>query len=687
MDGVQGNRAAGDDIDDARVHDLAFVQAVRLLLPGQIAGLPLIAGIGIVARNDLGAMPLTVWWVVAAVATILSVLAWVLHRQDLTAGGSGCNPSTLIHISTVAVGLAWGFALFVPDSHDAERMLTFAVFTYAAGAFGMLLTSASTSLFICLGLPLFTLASVGLIRTGDTGEICVGALGLSYFVFAGLVHRLANRGITESIKANLRMNDLIAGLAAEHELLQDANAAQTELNSQLSHQATHDPLTGLFNRRGALDALDAALAEASSDAPVGLLYLDLDRFKHINDTLGHRGGDQFIAVIADRLSRSIDPGATAGRIGGDEFIAVLPGCDLGASMAVASRITAVLAQPVHAEGREVPSSVSVGVAVGPAHGDGSSELLRHANAALHRAKAGGRNRVDVFDGTVRSELNKRLDTEQALRRALDDGDIVAYFQPEIDATTGQVVGAELLARWIRRDGTVSSAMDFIGVAAQAGLLERMTDLVMQQARPLIRRLSMLGLPEGFRFRVNVPPRATERSWRENPLDSLIQGIEPSLLTVDVTEAAVVDDLAAAAANLAAVRVRGVRVCLDDFARGVSSLSLLRRLPLDEVRIDRTSIDTITAHPHDRAIVRSIIGLVREIGLTATADGVETGAQADALIALGCIRHQGHLYSRALPASEFDSYLARAMAERFEQQVTALTHPPEDYSDWPTLGPN
>ena len=685
MNGVDEAGATSGEFGPRRVHDLAFVQAVRLLLPGQIIGLPLIAAIGIVARHDVDVTPLALWWVLAAIAMVLSVLAWILHRHDLAAGGTGAGPSLLIHVSTVAVGVAWGFALFVPDGGDAERMLVFAVFAYAAGAFGMLLTSASTSLFLCLGLPLFLLCSSALISTGKTSEMSVGAIGLAYFVFAGLVHRMSNRGITASIEANMRMNDLMEGLAAEHELLHEANAAQTELNQQLGHQAAHDPLTGLFNRRGALDALDAALASASTAAPVGLLYLDLDRFKHINDTLGHRGGDQFIAVIADRLSRSIDPGATAGRIGGDEFIAVLPGCDLGASMAVASRITAVLAQPVHAEGREVPSSVSIGVAVGPAHGEGSSELLRHANAALHRAKARGRNRVDVFDVTVRSELNERLDSEQALRRALDNGDIVAYFQPEIDATTGQIVGAELLARWIRRDGTVSSAMDFIGVAAQAGLLERMTDHVMQQARPLIRRLSMLGLPEGFRFRVNVPPRATERSWRENPLDSLIQGIEPTLLTVDVTEAAVVDDLAAAAANLAAVRVRGVRVCLDDFARGVSSLSLLRRLPLDEVRIDRTSIDTITAHPHDRAIVRSIIGLVREIGLTATADGVETGAQADALIALGCIRHQGHLYSRALPASEFDTYLARAMAERFEQEVTALTHPPEDYSDWPTLG--
>ena len=446
---------------------------------------------------------------------------------------------------------------------------------------------------------------------------------------------------------------------------------------------SRDQLTGLLDRHGAIAALEGLLEGASMGRPIGLLDVDLDEFAHINDSLGHPAGDQFIEVIADRLVRSLDSTAVTGRIGGDEFIAMLPGYDLAATLAVASRVAAVLGQPVHADGREVPSSVSIGVAVGPSHGTTTTELLRHANAALHRAKSKGRDRIESFDGTVLSELTERMEHENALRRALDDDDITAFFQPEIDATTGHVVGAELLARWIRRDGTVTNAIDFIGVAASAGLLERLTDHVMQQARPVIRKLSALGLPDGFRFRLNLPPRATERSWRENPLDSLIHGIEPTLLTVDVTEAAVATDLSAAAANLAAVRVRGVRICLDDFANGVSSLSLLRRLPLDEVRINRMSIDTITAHPHDRAIVRSIIGLVREIGLIATADGVETGAQADVLIALGCIRHQGHLYSRALPASEFDTYLVRAMAERFEQQVGARAGTQtDDELTWP-----
>lgn len=412
--------------------------------------------------------------------------------------------------------------------------------------------------------------------------------------------------------------------------------------------------------------MDALLGSAGHDelAPAGLLFVDVDRFKAVNDLLGHRGGDQFLSVLADRITRTLDTDAIAGRIGGDEFVIVLPGHDVARAAAVASRLVGVLAQPVHAEGRAMPSSISVGVASSPQHGMTSSDLLRHANAALYRAKKGGRNRVEVFDGDMHLELEAMIDTEQSLRRAIDNGEIMPFFQPEVDATTGRVVGAEVLARWLRADGTMTSAAEFISIARKAGLLERLTERVLVQARPDIRRMSSLGLPDGFRFRVNLAPASTDRSWRNNPIDELIRGIEPALITVDVRESAVLADLPGAAATLAAFRARGGSVCLDDFARGVSSLSLLRKLPIDEVRIDRQSIDTITAHPHDRAIVRSIIAVVREIGMAVTAEGVETGAQADALIALGCIRQQGHLYARAMSAERFETYLVERQAEGY-----------------------
>jgi predicted signal transduction protein with EAL and GGDEF domain len=371
-----------------------------------------------------------------------------------------------------------------------------------------------------------------------------------------------------------------------------------------------------------------------------------------------------LSVLADRITRTLDTDAIAGRIGGDEFVVVLPGHDIERAAAVAGRLVIVLGQPVHAEGRAMTSSVSVGVAAAPHHGRSSSDLLRNANAALYRAKHNGRNRVEVFDGAMQQQLATMLDAEQSLRRAIDNGEILPFFQPEIDATTGRVVGAEVLARWLRADGTMTSASEFIGVAQHAGLLERLTERVVLLARPDIRRMASLGLPDGFRFRVNLAPSSTDRSWHNNAIDELIRGIDPWLVTVDVCESAVMADLPGAAATLASFRAQGGRVCLDDFARGVSSLSLLRKLPVDEVRVDQLAIDTIAAHPHDRAIVRSIISVVREIGLAVTADGVETGAQADALIALGCIRHQGHLYARALSAERFEAYLVERQAEGY-----------------------
>jgi EAL domain-containing protein (putative c-di-GMP-specific phosphodiesterase class I) len=204
-------------------------------------------------------------------------------------------------------------------------------------------------------------------------------------------------------------------------------------------------------------------------------------------------------------------------------------------------------------------------------------------------------------------------------------------------------------------------------------VDRITDRVITSARPHMRRLAMLGLPEDFRFRINLASEKGEHRWREDVVDTILQGLHPGVITVDVHESAVTGDLPAAAASLATFRSRGGRVCLDDFARGVSSLSLLRRLPLDEVRIDRLSIDTIGSHPHDRAIVRSIIALVREIGLAVTADGVETGAQADSLIALGCVRQQGHLYAPALPPEQFENYLLARMAERYAQASAPSTN--------------
>lgn len=645
------------------VRERALAMVTTNLAPSSFLMLPLTLLVSTLLRKDANAARLG-WWIILAVASTVVTL-FAVYRYYMR-GDSSTPRSTqfLIGIAFALIGLLFGICPWVAGGNSTELLLLFALFPSTASVVGCIVTAGRRDFYLAFLVPLIGASSWTLLSAEDSRLRSLGFLAVFFGLSLMVLHHVVSRNTLEAIRLQWRSERLLRDLAYERSEMTGVNDQLASTNKRLAHQATHDPLTGLYNRRGTLELLDQVLANGGGQQPVGLLFCDLDRFKAVNDALGHRGGDRFISIIADRLSRSLEPGSIAGRMGGDEFVVVMPGLDMSGAATVANRLVGVLAQPVYAEGREVPSSVSIGVAASPLHGNAASELLRHANAALYRAKAGGRNRVELFDGSMEAEMVSRLEGEQALRRAIDDGEIVAFFQPEIDATSGQIVGAELLARWVRRNGQIATAQQFMAMAVSAGLLERITDRVIANARPHIRRLAVLGLPDGFRFRINMAPEATERSWRDDPIEQMLQGIDASLVTIDVRESSVDGDLPSAAANLASFRQRGGRVCLDDFARGVSSLSLLRRLPLDEVRIDRVSIDTITAHPHDRAIVRSIIALVREIGFAVTADGVETGAQADALIALGCVHQQGHLYAPALPAGEFEDYLLARMAERY-----------------------
>ena len=653
-----------DEATVAFVRERALAAVVTNLVPTPFVMLPFVLLIGALLRADLSTSRLSWWLMMAVTSTVLMLLG--LYRYYTRSAPAAVTRSTklIIVAGLVTGGTLFGMCPWVAASGDVDVVLAFTLFPSIAATMGCIVAAGRRDLFLAFLMPITALSSATLLAEEDHLLRGLGIISLFFGLTLVLLHHAVSRNALDAIRLQWRSQRLLRDLAHERSELTGVNDQLASINKRLAHQATHDPLTGLYNRRGTLEVLDQLLAGADESRPVGLLFCDLDRFKAVNDALGHRGGDRFISIIADRLLRSLDAGSIAGRMGGDEFVVVMPGHDVVGTAAIASRLVGVLAQPVHAEGRDMPSSVSIGVATAPEHGTAASELLRHANAALYRAKSSGRNRVELFDGSMQQALVDRLEGEQALRRAIDDDEIVAFFQPEIDASTGEVVGAELLARWVPRIGRVVPAHEFMSAATSAGLLNRITEKVIGSARPHIKRLAMLGLPPGFRFRVNIAPEATERTWRDDPLHEIVKGIAPSLVTVDVSETAVDSDTGNAAVTLAAFRASGGRVCLDDFARGVSSLSLLRRLPLDEVRIDRLSIDTITAHPHDRAIVRSIIALVREIGLAVTADGVETGAQADALIALGCVRQQGHLYSHALPAGEFEDFLLARLAERY-----------------------
>ena len=626
--------------------------------------------VSVLTKDDNDAARLQVWVGSAVVSTIVisAAVAAYRHRAD------GPTPSwivTMLRVGMALIGITLGISAWVAGRAPIEMVMLFAVFPTTASAVNAMMTAGRRDLYMSVLVPMAALSTLTLATSADMRVRGLAVLWVFYAGTLTLIHARLTKTVRTAILMRRTSEELLAEIADDRAKLTDTNAQLASTIEQLTHQATHDALTGLLNRRGMFETLETLINKATDEQPVGVLFLDLDRFKAVNDALGHRGGDHFLRIVADRIDRCTRTEGVAGRIGGDEFIVALPGADDRKTLAVAQQLQMVLGNAINAAGRELPSAVSIGIAHAPTHGTDVGELLANANVALYRAKSDGRSRTTYFDAELAEDNRERIDLELRLRRAIDDGDIVPYFQPELDASTGTIVGAELLARWVQPNGSVVPAHEFMELAVRAGLLDRMTERVLGGARRQIRRLAILGLPNGFRFRVNLAPHSTERPWRENPIDQLVSGVDPNLLTVDIRESFVTADLTSAASNLAEFRARGGRVCLDDFAQGVSSLSMLRRLPLDEVRIDRISIDTITTHPHDRAIVRSIIALTREIGLEVTADGVETGAQADALIALGCVRQQGHLYAPALAEDAFENYLLGRLAEQYVQASDAL----------------
>lgn len=462
--------------------------------------------------------------------------------------------------------------------------------------------------------------------------------------------------VVNLLRQHSRTRNLVVSLQTEQGQLAQAN-------DRLAHVASHDSLTELLNRPGIIDHLERTIIDNRDRRRIAVLFLDIDRFKSINDSLGHAAGDQLLQVMGRRIRSVMPSGSVAGRLGGDEFVIVIDDATkIEVVSEVAHRLTRVMSEPLELLGRLVRISISVGVAVGPDAEDTARDLIGFANVALHRAKDAGRDRIEIFTPEIRLDMQRRASEERSLRLAIDAGDVVPFFQPEFDANTGHIVGAEILARWIKRDGTIASAGAMLTMAEDASTLERLTSVIMQQSRPVIRRLATLGLPTGFRFRVNLPHRCTPRAWRDGQVAAYFTGIDPNMLTLDVYETAMFGDLVGAAGVLTEMRQLGARVCLEDAGRGGGSLSMLRSLPLDEVRVDRLHVDALTSHAHDRAVVRAMVNLARDLGLSISADGVESGAQADALLALGCTTHQGHLYSRPITATALEDLILKMAAE-------------------------
>jgi diguanylate cyclase (GGDEF)-like protein len=435
-----------------------------------------------------------------------------------------------------------------------------------------------------------------------------------------------------------------------------------ERESSWRHLARHDSLTGLLNRAGILEMLQAEIDAArqagpSDDTPDGagfaLLLVDLDRFKQVNDGHGHHAGDLVLREVAARIQAALGPRGHVGRPGGDEFIVLVRReTDASADLELAATLCRVLAQPVATPDASFRLGGSVGVARFPEHGSDAAALLRRADLAMFSAKRSGRGRHALFDPALDEAARRRLWVERELQAAIERDELMLVFQPRVQVHTGRLASFEALVRWVHPTRGVISPGEFIPVAEESSLIERVGDCVIEQACAQIAawRGTALG---GVRVALNVSARQLASDRLERSLQEAMRrhAVAPEQIEIEVTESLMAEDLELTIARLRRIRDLGVSIALDDFGTGYSSMAYLQRLPVDIMKIDRSFVVDITDNPSAQAIARSIIALAGALGKSIVAEGVETAEQARWLAEAGVHELQGYLYGRPLPAPD------------------------------------
>jgi diguanylate cyclase (GGDEF)-like protein len=448
-------------------------------------------------------------------------------------------------------------------------------------------------------------------------------------------------------------------------------------NQQLRHLATHDSLTGLPNRVLLDDRLQQAIAHADRDMrSFALLVCDLDRFKLINDSLGHRAGDELLQEVARRLLTVVRTADTVARFGGDEF--VLIGTSIGDAedaAALAARVMDVLQAPVRISAIDIHTSPSIGIAMYPDDGVSMQALLAHADAAMYSAKLHGRGNFRRYAPGMDAGTEERVQLESDLHNALTQNQFALYYQPKVDTQTGEVRSAEALIRWAHPTRGIVSPEEFIPLAEECGLIGAIGGWVIREACRQTRAWQIDGVTA---LRVSVNLSASQ--FRDSGLVDSIRralddaGLQARYLEVELTESAVMSDPEKSIAILEQLSAMGVLVSVDDFGTGYSSMSYLRRFPIDKLKIDRVFIDEIVSRPEDASIVRAIVSLAHSLRLKVIAEGVETPAQLAFLKTAGCDEYQGYHFSRPLPAADFERLIRESHStDVFTEEDAIRTH--------------
>lgn len=579
---------------------------------------------------------------------VLGVVALACVRSSAQMSRRGeLDRATLILLSTLTATAS--VAMWGNQGLYNGTLLTFPVILILAGML------ARPRLFV--GLLVAMLAVIGLITM-------VSLLGWRTFVPEPLT---LNRLITLSCI-------LLVCAFAIWRLARDLRDAMDNLQTEveqvkrselsLSHLAQHDVLTGLPNRLLVRDRLEQAVVQARRyRKQVALLYLDLDNFKLINDSLGHAAGDELLQAVAARLQGAVRAADTVSRQGGDEFLLVLS--DIAEQQAithVVQQVLADLAPPFILQGMSVVSSCSIGIATYPENGDSFAQLLQQADMAMYQAKAAGRNTFRFFDQAMNVRLAEQLQLEAGMRQALQQEAFVLHYQPIVDIHSGRLLAAEALVRWQHPERGLLGPDQFIGLAERSGLIVELGDWVLNTACQQLVAWQTAGLAD-LCVSVNLSPV----QFRRGDLDQQVQaaltrsGLAPAALELELTESLLLQDSDKFISLLMRVKALGVSLAIDDFGTGYSNLAYLQRFQVDKLKIDKSFVCKLQGDQQAQAIVMAIIQMAKSLHLRTTAEGIEDDAARQLLADMGCDQAQGYWFARPLPAADFADYAQRLLA--------------------------
>ncbi|MDX1443115.1 MAG: EAL domain-containing protein [Gammaproteobacteria bacterium] len=561
--------------------------------------------------------------------------------------------------------IGWGSAgvlLFVPGNETAQVILVIIILSAVAVSIPAL--AADRKLFVTFSLLAVTPLLVRLLLQESPSSLVAAAMLIFLFpLLTAFALRISRQTIDE-----LNMHFAYADLARE---LSGEVAVRRQAEGRLMDLANFDQLTGLPNRTLLRDRLDQALRKARRrDGRVAVLFLDLDRFKHINDSMGHHAGDDVLRTVSKRLQDCVRAENTVARLSGDEFIIIIEDFDsLDAVRAVTRRILMEVSEPIPlTDGNEVKLGASIGIALFPDHGKTVEALLQNADIAMYRAKTNGRNTFQVFAPDMHAEALTRMSRENALRRALENEEFYLAYQPQLDTFSNGYVGVEALLRWESPEyGSISPA-EFIPLAEECGLITPIGDWVFRNAcEQAVRFQEDFG--SGFHMAVNLSAHQLDPDRLIGKVERMLEdtGADPRTIVIEITESIAMSNAHSNLTLLRKLRSMGFQLALDDFGTGNSSLTYLKRFPINTVKLDKSFIDKVTMNREDAAICKATIDLTNALELQVIAEGVESRDQADWLQKQNCFLMQGYLFSPPLRAHECSARISltnnmRATAE-------------------------